>query len=339
MLASLARPPRGAACPLLRALCRSASTASKAAAPPSEPARPAPRPRLRSLASLEPAAHRLAVRPASGSARRKVLIEPSHAVSLPPLRRPASPRRPLVVAPHAPRRALLLPAVLPLGPALGDKASLRRATAPAGQDRGRPPGRVPARPHRLASLLALLFDLARPAQLDHRPLPLALRPARLSRPCRPLLARQALHTRPHPLREQKARPQKRRHARAVQAPRARGDPARRRARREGGEGGRGGRGGWGRARQEGGGRARDGAEEVARARCVSLLPRPLTDSHEQLLMPSCATGHHYIMSITLEVYRAPLPILVEQLRTALRSLKVRRSLTHTALCASFCDKR
>lgn len=45
------------------------------------------------------------------------------------------------------------------------------------------------------------------------------------------------------------------------------------------------------------------------------------------------------MSITLEVYRAPLPILVEQLRTALRSLKVRRSLTHTALCASFCDKR
>ncbi|GAA5902934.1 hypothetical protein JCM8208_006515 [Rhodotorula glutinis] len=32
-------------------------------------------------------------------------------------------------------------------------------------------------------------------------------------------------------------------------------------------------------------------------------------------------GHHYIMSITLEVYRAPLSVLVEQLRTALRALK------------------
>ncbi|BGP37197.1 hypothetical protein JCM10449v2_001102 [Rhodotorula kratochvilovae] len=49
-----------------------------------------------------------------------------------------------------------------------------------------------------------------------------------------------------------------------------------------------------------------------------------------------AAGHHYIMSISsLEVYRMPLPVLVEQVRTALRA--VRRKAEAAALARQLAD--
>ncbi|GAA5827089.1 hypothetical protein JCM3770_006690 [Rhodotorula araucariae] len=48
-----------------------------------------------------------------------------------------------------------------------------------------------------------------------------------------------------------------------------------------------------------------------------------------------AAGHHYIMSITLEVYRCPLPVLVDKVRTALRA--VRRKAEAAALARQLAD--
>ncbi|GAA5844900.1 hypothetical protein JCM9279_000037 [Rhodotorula babjevae] len=279
MLACAALSPRRAACSLHKPLCRSYSTVAKAAAPASEPARPAPRPRLKSLASLEPAAHRLAFRSLPYAAPPH-LVAPSSSH----LTHHAAPYFSLRCFPSIPRSATK--------PLFGERQRPQAKTEsvhPVGFLRGRTAWLPSSPPSSSAS------DDSPSSTTDPFLAPSALRAS---------LARAARSTRakPYTLDLTLFASKKRVHKSAV---------VRERCKR--------------RVREairlvvvRGARAAREGEEAEADG---EGLVRREEDVRETGPRKWLVPGHHYIMSITLEVYRAPLPVLVEQLRTALRSLK------------------
>ncbi|GAA5931949.1 hypothetical protein JCM3775_004195 [Rhodotorula graminis] len=272
MLSAAASSPRRAACSLHRVLCRPSSTASTAAAPPSEPPRAAPRPRLRSLASLEPAAHRLAFRSLPYAAPPH-LVAPSSSH----LTHHAAPYFSLRCFPSVPRSTTK--------PLFGDRQHPRAKTEsvhPVGFLRGR------------TAWLPSSLDSPNPPTDPFLP-PAALR-ASLARAAR------ASRAKPYTLDLTLFASKKRVHKSAV---------VRERCKR--------------RVREairlvvvRGARAASEGDEGQA---VGEGLVRREEDVRETGPRKWLVPGHHYIMSLTLEVYRAPLPVLVEQLRTALRALK------------------
>ncbi|TNY23968.1 small nuclear ribonucleo protein polypeptide A [Rhodotorula diobovata] len=269
---SLAPTSRRAACTLSHALKRSASTTRRPSKPPIAPAPPAaPRPRLKSLSNLDPAAHRLAFRSLPyASPPHLVAPSPSH------LTYHAQPYFSLRCFPSVPR---------------SDRTPLWGVTRP------RPRAKT-------ESVHPVDFLRGRTASSSSRVDSPFLSPSEL----RASLAahshshRSNTQPKPYTLDLTLFASKKRVHKSAV---------VRERCKR--------------RVREAVRLVVARGARGCAAAPTAAAAGEGLETREEDLretgprkwLVP----GHHYILSLTLEVYRAPLPLLVDHLRTALRSIR------------------